>query len=89
MSKLHKPSNDLVKRSLVGYVKLLGVVRTLLLAVSGISANRCSQLHFNGGGHENAAGGRLRIPQDVAGIEEAAAYIEEHTHIFMTKENED
>jgi oligoribonuclease NrnB/cAMP/cGMP phosphodiesterase (DHH superfamily) len=46
-------------------------------------------LHFNGGGHENAAGGRLRIPQDVAGIEEAAAYIEEHTHIFMTKENEE
>jgi hypothetical protein len=36
MSLLHKPSNYLVKRTLVRYVKLLGVVWTLLL---GISAN--------------------------------------------------
>ena len=63
-------------------------IRVSIRSKKGISANRCSQLHFNGGGHENAAGGRLRIPQDVAGIEEAAAYIEEHTHTFMTKENE-
>lgn len=64
-------------------------VRVSIRSKKGISANRCSRLHFNGGGHENAAGGRLYIPQDIPGIEQAASYIEEHTHIFMTKENEE
>lgn len=63
-------------------------IRVSIRSKKGISANRCSQLHFNGGGHENAAGGRLHIPKDVAGIGEAAAYVEKHTHIFMTEENE-
>lgn len=64
-------------------------MRVSIRSKKGVSANRCSRLHFNGGGHENAAGGRLRIPQDIAGADHAAAYIEEHTHIFMTKENEE
>ena len=64
-------------------------MRVSIRSKKGISANRCSRLHFNGGGHENAAGGRLHIPQDIAGVEQAAAYIEEHTHIFMTKENDE
>ena len=63
-------------------------IRVSIRSKKGISANRCAQLHFNGGGHENAAGGRLHITTDVAGIEDAAAYIEKHTHIFMTQENE-
>ena len=63
-------------------------VRVSIRSKKGISANRCSQLHFNGGGHENAAGGRLFIPKDIKKIEDAAAYIEKHTHIFMTRENE-
>ena len=63
-------------------------IRVSIRSKKGISANRCSQLHFNGGGHENAAGGRLYMPKDVADIKAAAAYIEEHTHIFMTQENE-
>ena len=63
-------------------------IRVSIRSKKGISANRCSRLHFNGGGHENAAGGRLYMPQDVTDIGEAAAYIEEHTHIFMTQENE-
>lgn len=64
-------------------------MRVSIRSKKGVSANRCSRLHFNGGGHENAAGGRLRIPQDIAGADDAAAYIEEHTHIFMTRENEE
>lgn len=64
-------------------------VRVSIRSKKGVSANRCSRLHFNGGGHENAAGGRLHIPQDISGIEEAASYIERHTHIFMTRENEE
>ena len=63
-------------------------VRVSIRSKKGTSANRCSQLHFNGGGHENAAGGRLYIPEDITSMEEATAYIESHTHIFMTQENE-
>ena len=65
------------------------MVRVSIRSKKGISANRCSKLHFHGGGHENAAGGRLYIPEDITGINEAAAYIEKHTHIFMTIENEE
>lgn len=65
------------------------MVRVSIRSKKGISANRCSKLHFHGGGHENAAGGRLYIPEDIAGIREAAAYIEKHTHTFMTRENEE
>lgn len=65
------------------------MVRVSIRSKRGISANRCSKLHFHGGGHENAAGGRLYIPEDITGINEAAAYIEKHTHIFMTIENEE
>ena len=64
-------------------------MRVSIRSKKGVSANRCSRLHFNGGGHENAAGGRLHIPQDIAGAEYAASYVEEHTHIFMTRENDE
>ena len=63
-------------------------VRVSIRSKKGVSANRCSRLHFNGGGHENAAGGRLNIPADISSIEEAADYIEKHTHIFINEENE-
>ena len=65
-----------------------GRVRISIRSRKGTSANLCSKLHFNGGGHENAAGGRLMIPEDVTGIEDVAGYIERHTHKFMTEENE-
>jgi len=63
-------------------------VRVSIRSKKGISANRCSRLHFNGGGHENAAGGRLYIPEDISDISHAAGYIERHTHIFINEENE-
>ena len=63
-------------------------LRVSIRSKKGTSANRCARLHFNGGGHENAAGGRLFIPQDLESISQAAEYIERHTHIFMTEENE-
>ena len=63
-------------------------IRVSIRSKKGTSANRCARLHFNGGGHENAAGGRLFMPDDLADIEQAAEYIETHTHIFMTEENE-
>lgn len=63
-------------------------VRVSIRSKKGTSANRCANLHFNGGGHENAAGGKLFIPADIADINEAASYIESHTHIFLTEEND-
>lgn len=63
-------------------------VRVSIRSRKGTSANRCARKYFNGGGHENAAGGRLYMPQDIASIDEAAAYIRKTTHIFMTEENE-
>lgn len=63
-------------------------IRVSIRSKKGTSANKCSRLHFNGGGHENAAGGRLEIPADVTSIAEVGEYIEKHTHIFITEENE-
>lgn len=60
-----------------------GYARVSIRSKKGISANMCSRLHFNGGGHENAAGGRLWMPDNISDITEAAKYIEEHTHTFM------
>ena len=63
-------------------------VRVSIRSRKGVSANRCARLYFNGGGHENAAGGRLHMPGDIGSIAEVAGYIERHTHIFMTEEHE-
>ena len=57
-----------------------GEVRISIRSKRGTSANRCAKLFFNGGGHENAAGGKLHMP-----ISEVAEYIERHTHIYMTE----
>ena len=62
-------------------------VRVSIRSKKGTSANTCARLFFNGGGHENAAGGRLHIPEDIAGISEAGEYIERHTHEYLTNEN--
>ena len=58
-------------------------VRISIRSKRGTSANMCARLHFNGGGHENAAGGRLYIPDNVKGIGEVGTYIERMTHIFL------
>ena len=57
-----------------------GEVRISIRSKRGTSANRCAKMFFNGGGHENAAGGKLYMP-----IEEVADYIVKHTHIYMTE----
>lgn len=65
-----------------------GRARVSVRSKKGTSANRCAREHFNGGGHENAAGGRLMIPQDIPDITKAGEYIESHTHAFFNNENE-
>lgn len=57
-----------------------GEVRISIRSKRGTSANRCAKMFFNGGGHENAAGGKLYLP-----IEEVGDYIAKHTHIYMTE----
>ena len=61
-------------------------VRISIRSKKGTSANMCARQFFNGGGHENAAGGRLHIPGDIKRMEEAAEYIERNTHIFLNNE---
>jgi len=57
--------------------------RVSIRSKEGVSANRCSGLYFNGGGHERAAGGRLYVPKDIATYDEAESYIEKVTHSFF------
>ena len=63
-------------------------IRVSLRSKKGVSANRCAALYFNGGGHEQAAGGRLSVPEDVKSIDEVAAYTERVTHEFMNSREE-
>ena len=63
-------------------------VRISIRSKRGTSANKCAGRFFNGGGHENAAGGRLYIPDDVNSIEETGTYIEKTTHIFLNKDED-
>ena len=59
-------------------------VRVSIRSKKGTSANMCARLYFNGGGHENAAGGRLILNKDLSDISEAGTYIEKYTHKFLT-----
>lgn len=65
-----------------------GKIRISIRSKKGTSANGCARTFFNGGGHENAAGGRLRLPEDVPGVESVAEYIERQTHIYLNQDNE-
>lgn len=65
-----------------------GYARISVRSKKGTSANRCAKTYFHGGGHENAAGGRLYMPEDIECIGTAGEYIEKVTYEFMTTENE-
>lgn len=56
-------------------------LRVSIRSKKDTSANRCARRYFNGGGHENAAGGRLEIPVGLA-----AEYIETHVNEFLKNE---
>lgn len=55
-------------------------IRISIRSKKGTSANRCARLFFDGGGHENAAGGKLRMQ-----VSEVAEYIEKYTHIYLNE----
>ena len=53
-----------------------GHFRVSIRSKRGTSAQRCAMDWFHGGGHENAAGGKLFWPGDIPAPEDAAAYLE-------------
>ncbi|MCQ2144764.1 MAG: DHH family phosphoesterase [Bacteroidales bacterium] len=61
------------------------VYRISIRSEKGVSANVCAGQYFHGGGHENAAGGRLDIPADVTDTRSVAEYIEAVTRKFFNE----
>ncbi len=53
-----------------------GLFRVSIRSKKGWSAQACAARWFHGGGHENASGGKLCWPGDIASPSEAAAYLE-------------
>lgn len=60
-----------------------GFFRVSVRSKRGISANTLARESFNGGGHEQAAGGRLYWPDNISCPDAAADYIEQVTARFM------
>ena len=61
-----------------------GHFRVSIRSKKGISAQQCAIRWFNGGGHENAAGGKLFWPKDISSPEAAAAYLENLSRQFLS-----
>lgn len=59
--------------------------RVSIRSKKGISASKCAMEHFNGGGHEQASGGKLIFKKDIQGPEDAGAYILKVTKAFFGK----
>jgi len=60
-----------------------GFFRVSVRSRKGVSASTLARDSFHGGGHENAAGGKLFFPADIPSRTEAEAYIEEVTARFL------
>ena len=60
-----------------------GFFRVSIRSKAGVSANACARRYFNGGGHEQAAGGRLYLGREIASAEELAAYVEKSCAEFL------
>lgn len=60
-----------------------GFFRVSVRSKKGTSANRFARQYFHGGGHEQAAGGRLLIPEDIPEAGGSTQYIENASARFM------
>ena len=60
-----------------------GHFRVSIRSKNKCSARACAADYFHGGGHENASGGKLFWPGDIAGPEDAAAYLEQVSRKFL------
>lgn len=63
-----------------------GYYRVSVRSKKGHSANMLARTYFNGGGHEQAAGGRLYFPSDIADRCLAAEFIEKVTARFLQEQ---
>ena len=61
-----------------------GHFRVSIRSTGDCSARRCAEIHFHGGGHENASGGKLWWPADIPGPQDAAAYLERVSREFLS-----
>ena len=61
--------------------------RVSLRSKRGTSARELAISVFHGGGHEQAAGGRIYIPQDIPGPEAAAAYVARAAARFLQEKD--
>lgn len=60
-----------------------GLFRVSIRSKRGISAQKMAREYFHGGGHEQAAGGKIFWPDDIPSKEAAAAYLEEIAARFL------
>ena len=60
-----------------------GKFRVSIRSKRGVSANRLAGSFFHGGGHEQASGGKLFYPGDIAGPTDAALYVDESVREFL------
>ena len=60
-----------------------GHFRVSVRSKKGTSAQQLAVQYFHGGGHENAAGGKLFIGEDIPGADAAQAYVENALQSFM------
>ena len=63
-----------------------GVFRVSIRSKKGTSASSCARQWFNGGGHENASGGKLVIGPEIPDAAAAERYIVEKTEKFFSDE---
>ena len=61
-----------------------GVFRVSVRSKKGTSAQRLAQTFFHGGGHENAAGGKILIGEDIPRPEAVSAYLEQTLNAFLS-----
>ena len=61
-----------------------GHFRVSVRSKKGVSARDLAQRYFHGGGHENAAGGKLFIGSDIPSPEAAPAYLETVLKTFLS-----
>ena len=60
-----------------------GFFRVSIRSKKGISARVLARDYFHGGGHEQASGGRVFIPDDVPSAAQVESYLERITARFM------
>ena len=60
-----------------------GCMRVSVRSKKGTSAQQLAVRYFNGGGHENAAGGKLTFGEDIPNAAAAPAYVEQALEQFL------